>query len=110
MTGVGRVVFGRSRWGRGKVHWMRVLVIGAHLLWWRALGLIPGGAEWILGGRIRRRSILVVPLRMLRVRVRLREGLGSAHRRDDRGGCWGLGLVILLPLLLTVIGHVYSGM
>jgi hypothetical protein len=110
MTGIGRVVFGRSRWGSGKVdRWMRVWT---HLLRWRALGLIPGGAEWIFGGRVRRRSILVVPLRMLRVRVRVRVsvGLGSAHRWNDRGGWWGLGLVVLFPLLLTMIGHVYSSM
>lgn len=107
MTGIGRVILGRSGRRSGKVHRMRVLVIGTHLLRWGTLGLIPGRAEWILSGRVRRRSILVVPLRMLRVSLRI--GRGSAHRWNDRGGGWGLRLVVLLPLLLTMIGHVYSG-
>ena len=111
MTGIGRGILGRSSLSSGKVHRMRVLVIRTNLLWWCTLGLIPRRAEWVLSGRVRRRrSILVVPLRMLRVRVKLRIGRGSAHRWNDRGGSWGLRLVVLFPLLLlTMIGHVYSG-
>lgn len=105
MTGIGGVIIGWSGWSSRKVYGMRVLL----LLRWRALRLIPGRAEWILSGRVRRRSILVVPLWMLRVRVGERVGVGSAHRWNDRGGCWGLRVVVLLSLLLTVIGHVYGG-
>ena len=88
MTGIGRVVFSRSRRRSGKVHlWVRVLR-------WSALGLIPRRAEGILRGGIRRSSILVVPLR-----VHLGVGGGSIHRRNDRGGCWWLRFVVLFPLL-----------
>lgn len=108
MAGIGGLVFG----GRGsrKIHlWMRVLVIGTDLLRLCALGLIPGRAERVLRGCVRRCSILVVPLRMLRVCLVIRGG--SAHGWNDRGGEWRLRVVVLFPLLLlTMIGHVYGGM
>ena len=85
VTGIGGMVFGRSSRSSGKVHlWMRCLVIGTDLLRLRALGLIPGRAVWVFSGCGRRGSILVVPLRMLRVRLVVRRG--SAHRWNDRGG------------------------
>ena len=89
MAGISGVVFSRSRRGGGKVHlWMRVLMIRTNLLRLRSLWLIPGRAVRILRGRVRRRSILVVPLRMLRGRLMV--GRVSAHRWNDRGGWWRL--------------------
>lgn len=85
MAGISGVIFCRSSRGGRKIHlWMRVLMIRAHLLRVRALWLIPGRAVRILSGCVRRRSILVVPLRMLRGRLMV--GGVSAHRWND---CWG---------------------
>ena len=89
MAGISGVIFCRSGWGGGKIHlWMRVRMIRTDLLRMRALWLIPGRAVRILRGRVRGRSILVVPLRMLRGCLMVR-GV-SAHRWNDCGRGWRL--------------------